>query len=127
MARRITGIAITWRGQSKNFKLVHLVSPFAHGCVEMMARVAKLIFDSLVASLVVNLSHAVLQVFGVCAEVKADGGTALPGVDLVVPAVVIKLDLPVNLGIASVKISLQAEISESTLVHTVLVDTAALV
>ena len=43
------------------------------------------------------------------------------------PAVVIKLDLPVNLGIASVKFSLQAEITESALVETVLVDTAALV
>ena len=43
------------------------------------------------------------------------------------PAIVIKSDLSVDLRIALIKLSLEAEVTESTLVQTVLVNTAALV
>ena len=136
VARRAIDAA-WWLGNT-NGDLVDPVGPIAaHGSVEEEARVAVGLSYFCVSLLGVNLTLFLLVVIWVGASLDSDFGTALPGVHLVVPAIVVKLDRPEQgvhaTGVCGmdravvVKVLLDAEVAESALVERVLVDSAALV
>ena len=130
--------AAAWRRSDTNGDLVDPIGPVqAHGSVEEIARVA-VFFSSLgISSLGVDHTLVVLGVPWVGTGLDAASSAALPGVHLVVPAIVVKLDRPEQ-GVDAtlvcgmdaavvVNVFLDAEVAESALVERVLVDSAALV
>lgn len=136
-AGRIIAFAVGWLGDT-NRDLVDLVGPIqAHGSVEEMTRVALLFSHISESSLGVDVFLVIFVVTWVGAGLDGNLGAALPGVHLVVPAIVIKLNRPEQ-GVDTtlvcgvgftvlVEVLLDAEVAESALVERVLVDSAALV
>ena len=92
--RFIRDIAAWWLGNT-NGDLVNPVGPIgAHGSVEEDAGVAFLLSYLCISILGVNEMLIGLIVTWVGASLDSDFGAALPGVHLVVPAIVVKLDRP---------------------------------
>ena len=120
-----------------NADLVSLVGLVNHGTVLKDSGVAVGLPDIGLGVAVdgSDFAHSVFGVLGVLAGLEPDHAAALPGVHLVVPAVVVQLDVaeelllvevPVHEGVVG-HVLLDAEVPETSSVERVLVDSAALV
>jgi len=120
-----------------NADLVSLVGLVNHGTVLEDTRVAVALPDIGLGVAVDggDFAHSGFSVLGVLAGLEPDHAAALPGVHLVVPAVVVELDVAEELVLVVVPVLegvvghvlLDAEVPETSSVERVLVDSAALV